>query len=280
MSHYLMRPIVLGCVLFFWLGNAASAEPLIDEETLRASQLLLEEMTWQEVDRELEKGKTTVIIPTGGTEQTGPHIVLGKHNFILRYTSIKIAQKLGDTLVAPILPIVPEGNITPPTGHMAFAGTISLRPETFAALLEDTARSLKQHGFKTICLVGEHGASQEVQKQVAEKLTAEWQNDHVRVIHVSNYYDEHNGQTVYLRKRVPKDTDPQAHGGLADTSEMLAVHARGVRSDLRGKYTKADFEKLGVDGPSDKASQEIGTKLVMLKVEGAVKQIQHERGGK
>src|SRR5271166_6089553 len=67
-----------------------------------AGQILLQNMTWQEVSDAVKAGKTTVIVPTGGTEQNGPAIPLGKHNFILRYTSMEIARELGNTLVAPI----------------------------------------------------------------------------------------------------------------------------------------------------------------------------------
>ena len=68
-------------------------------------------------------GKTTVIVPTGGTEQNGPHIVLGKHNYLVKYKAGEIAKQLGNALVAPVMAYVPEGEITPPTGHMRFAGT-------------------------------------------------------------------------------------------------------------------------------------------------------------
>jgi len=236
--------------------------------------VLLEDMTWQEVRDALKAGKTTVIIPTGGTEQNGPHIALGKHNFILEYTAMEIARRLSNALIAPIMEYVPEGDIHPPTGHMKFPGTLSLRPITFAAVLEDTARSLKEHGFKTICFVGEHGASQPVQKQVAEKLSAEWKGQGVRVLHVNAYYDpDKNGQLDWFKRAGEKEPDPEAHGGLADTAEMLAVHPQGVRDALRVDHTPADMDTLGAEGSSKDATRLMGTKLVELKVSAAVKQI-------
>lgn len=235
-------------------------------------------MTWMEIADALKQGKTTIIIPTGGVEQTGPHLVTGKHNFILQYTAKHIAEGLKDALVGPTLPVVPEGNITPPEGHMAFAGTVSLSRNTFAALLEDVARSFKQHGFKTICFIGEHGASQDVQKTVAEKLTEEWKADGVRVIHVNEYYDEHNGQSEALAKIDEKDQNPQAHGGLADTSEMLFAYPQGVRKALTGHHDKQEFATLGVDGASDHATAAIGKEMLSLKIKAAVRQIERERG--
>ena len=242
-----------------------------------ASTVLLEEMTWQEVRDAIKAGKTTVIVPTGGTEQNGPHIVLGKHNFILRRTSVEIATKLGNALVAPIMPYVPEGDFNPPTGHMRFAGTMSLTPATFASFLEDTARSLKTHGFKNICFVGEHGASQKVQAEVAEKLSNEWKNEGVIVLHVGNYYDYHNGQVEWAKKQMEKEEIVEAHGGLADTSEMLYTYPTGVRNDLRGNYKPDDMDKLGTNGASDTATVKYGEKFIELKVDAAVKQIEKER---
>ncbi len=232
----------------------------------------LEDMTWPEVKAALQSGKTTIIIPTGGTEQNGPHIALGKHNYILKYTAMAIAQRLGNALVAPIMEYVPEGNITPPAGHMRFPGTLSLRPETFAAVLEDTARSLHQHGFKLICFVGEHGSSQPVQKLVADKLNAEWKSEGVRVLHVNEYYDEHNGQVEWAKKIVP-EPDIEAHGGLADTSEMLGVHPQGVRESLIAAHTPADMATVGAGGSSVGATHQLGAELLELKVRAAVKQI-------
>ena len=61
-----------------------------------------------------------MIFQTGGTEQNGPHMVVGKHNFIFKHTAEQIARKLGNALVAPVLAYVPEGNLDPPTSHMQY----------------------------------------------------------------------------------------------------------------------------------------------------------------
>ncbi|MGD8359891.1 MAG: creatininase family protein [Gemmatimonadota bacterium] len=69
--------------------------------------IFLEEMTWMEIRDALRDGKTTAIVATGG-EQNGPYMVTGKHNVILRARTEAIARKLGNALVAPIVPFVPE----------------------------------------------------------------------------------------------------------------------------------------------------------------------------
>src|SRR5205085_7386849 len=93
------------------------------------NSVFLEELTWVEVRDAIAAGKTTVIIPTGGTEQNGPHMVLGKHNYLVKYKAGEVAKRLGNALVAPVVAYVPEGDVNPPTGHMRFAGTITTPPD-------------------------------------------------------------------------------------------------------------------------------------------------------
>ena len=72
-----------------------------------------------------------VIIPIGGTEQNGPHMAIGKHNVRVKLLAGKIAAALGNALVAPVLPYVPEGRVDPPTAHMRFPGTITVPEDAF-----------------------------------------------------------------------------------------------------------------------------------------------------
>src|SRR6476659_8917045 len=126
-----------------------SPDPDTPRPIAAADTVFIEEMTWMEVRDAMKTGKDTVIVATGGVEQNGPYLVTGKHNVVLRGTAETIARKLGKTLVAPIVPFVPEGDIDPPTLHMKYPGTISVREETFQALLTDICASLKTHGFKS-----------------------------------------------------------------------------------------------------------------------------------
>ena len=237
-------------------------------------------MTWQEVKTSIASGKTTVIIPTGGTEQNGPHIVLGKHTF---HSAI---YRDGDCAAATLamrssppslgMNVHQEGDITPPSGHMRFCRhRVRSRLQPLLLRCWKTRRAATSStASTTICFVGEHGASQPVQKAVAAKLDAEWKAQGVRVLHVSNYYDAHNGQVEWAKKTGITDPDIEAHGGLADTSEMLAAHPKGVRMDLRAAHTPADMDTEGAAGSSLTASREIGAELLELKIRAAVAQIQ------
>src|SRR6202162_2410954 len=110
---------------------ARIAWPLLAILLLAASQALaqapqpvsLAALTSNELRDQIRAGRRTVIVPIGGTEQNGPHMVLGKHNVRVKVLSEKIALALGDTVVAPVMAYVPEGGISPPTAHMRFPGT-------------------------------------------------------------------------------------------------------------------------------------------------------------
>jgi hypothetical protein len=113
----------------------------------------LEELTWMDVRDAVKGGKDTVIISTGGMEPNGPYLATGKHNYVLQANCEAIARKMENALCAPIIKLVPEGNLNPPTSHMRSPGTISIREETFRMMLEDTARSLRAStGFRNTFL--------------------------------------------------------------------------------------------------------------------------------
>jgi creatinine amidohydrolase/Fe(II)-dependent formamide hydrolase-like protein/sterol desaturase/sphingolipid hydroxylase (fatty acid hydroxylase superfamily) len=238
------------------------------------SRVYLEDMTWQEVRDAIKAGSTTAIVPTGGTEQNGPHAILGKHNYIVKYTAGKIAEKLGHALVAPVVTYVPEGGISPPDGHMRFPGTLSVAEATFEAVLEATVESLKQHGFKVIALVGDSGGNQAAQQRVTERLTLLWQDSGVRVIQANDYY-QNNGQIAYLAQQGFSTPQIGGHAGIRDTSELMFVQAAGVRSRFKQDHSGADFSLIGADGDASKASPVLGRILLDLKIDAAVKQIRN-----
>ena len=112
--------------------------------------IFLDDLTWTELRDEIAAGKTTIIVPIGGTEQSGPAMALGKHNRRVKLLSERIAVSLGNAIVAPVIAYVPEGKLSPPSGHMRFPGTISVPEAAFEQILEYAARSFKLHGFKDI----------------------------------------------------------------------------------------------------------------------------------
>jgi creatinine amidohydrolase/Fe(II)-dependent formamide hydrolase-like protein len=235
------------------------------------STLDMTDMTWVEVRSAIENGYTTVIVPSGGIEQNGPHMVLGKHDYIVRFTADRIASELGNTLVAPVVSFVPQGDYAPPTSNMRFPGTIGVPPKVFADMLEGIARSLKNSGFTTICFIADHGLSQAPQNEVATRLNREWAKDGVTVLSVSDYYAD-EPQTQYLLNHGETPTTIGDHAGIPDTSELMAVHPEGVNL-ARFSQRPFTFAASGVSGDPMKASAERGNDLLQIKIDAAVRQI-------
>ncbi|MEJ0069108.1 MAG: creatininase family protein [Pseudomonadota bacterium] len=228
--------------------------------------VFLDELTWTELRDRIAAGQTSIIVPIGGTEQSGPAIALGKHNRRAQILSERIARSLGNTLVAPLVAYVPEGRIDPPSGHMRFAGTITIPEATFEALLESAARSFKHHGFRDVLFLGDHGGYQAGEKAVAERLNRDWAASPARAHAIEAYYRA--TETAYvqaLKRRGIRDDEIGLHAGLADTALMLATDPRLVRSErLATVKPGAD----GVVGDPRRASAELGA----LGVEAIVSQ--------
>jgi creatinine amidohydrolase/Fe(II)-dependent formamide hydrolase-like protein len=168
-SKLLLATVVLTTACF------SEAQQAVDREELEASDSMwIEELTYMEVRDRIAEGYSTAIISTGGMEENGPYLATGKHNVILRSLCPAIARDLGNALCAPIVAFVPEGDLDPPSGAMLFPGSITVRDETYHALLSDIANSLRVNGFTDIVLIGDSGGNQRGMKAVAEELNKRW----------------------------------------------------------------------------------------------------------
>lgn len=268
MRHHQAALVVVGLVsVLVW---PRLQPPVVGKDARTQTTLNLSELTSPEVGHLIHEGYTTVIVPTGGTEQNGPHLVLGKHNAIIERNATEIATSLGHTLVAPVMAYVPEGDIDTREGHMAYPGTLSIRSTTFQSLLSDTAGSLKAHGFKRIIFVGDSGGNQTDQADVASYLSATWQSEGVEVIALSDYYQQ-NHQADYLAFLGFTAEAIGHHAGIRDTSELLYVDPHGVRKDqLADRSRQKDLQPSGSDGNTLLASPELGKSLSRLKVDAAL----------
>ena len=232
--------------------------------------VFLEELTWVEVEQAVAEGHTTIILPTGGTEQNGPHMVLGKHNAIVKRAAEMVAQRLGNALVAPVVAYVPEGEVRRPAGHMRFPGTITLPDDYFEKLIEYAARSFKLHGFTDIALIGDSGGNLKPLERVASRLNREWRDTAARV-HYIDRFTRGRAYRDWLRAQGETDEQIGRHAGIMDTSVAMAVDPRLVRTDKMAPST--DFYLTGVVGDPTRASVEYGLVGLELQVEGAVSQI-------
>ena len=261
------KSAVLGLVLALIAGASAAHG---------AGSVRLEDFTWTELKAAIDSGTTTIIVPIGGTEQSGPAMALGKHNGRVEILAAKIAEALGHTLVAPVVAYVPEGNIDPPTGHMAFPGTITIGDATFKALLESAAASFRHAGFTTIVLIGDHGGYQADLTAVADTLNKKWQKSPARVFADRNYYDiTEQGYVQALLAAGVKQGELGTHAGLADTSLTLALAPDLVRADELAKGSSFTAKDGVYGGDPTRSTAALGQLGVDLIVAGTVEDIQH-----
>jgi len=220
--------------------------------------VFLEELTWPELRALVQAGKTTIILPIGGTEQSGPHLALGKHNVRVRALAERIARALGNAVVGPVIAYVPEGSLSPPTGHMRFPGTITVPDEVFRRGLESAARSVRLHGFRDVVFLGDHGSTQAGEKAVAARLNREWAATPARAHAIEAYYRAATaGFRELLRERGFRPEELGEHAALPDTALTLAVDPRLVRTDPP-RDAQVPGAGTGVDGDPRRATVELG----------------------
>jgi creatinine amidohydrolase/Fe(II)-dependent formamide hydrolase-like protein len=234
----------------------------------------IEDLTWPEVRQAIESGKTSAIIYAGSTEQNGPHMAIGKHNFIARWAAGAIAIKLGDALVYPTLPFAVTGDAVKKTAHMRFPGSVTLTPESFRSVVHDVTLSAIDAGFRNVFLMGDHGDGQDILSAVAKELDTQWKPNGVRVFYVPDLYFKAKAQ-ARAYEASHGITTHDVHAGTDDTSELMALDRahRWIRSDKLAPSEGARTAVTGVDGDPTKASAELGDIFLRYKVDGAVDQI-------
>ena len=236
----------------------------------------LEALTSPELRARVAAGTTIALVPIGGTEQNGPHMVLGKHNVRVRALAEQIAERLGNALVAPVIAYVPEGSIEPPQSHMRFPGTLSIPEPAFEAMLEGAALSLCHHGLRDVVLLGDHGGYQKSLQRVAARI----RRDGCRVHAPPEYYRaSQEGYAKLLGERGYESAERGEHAGLADTSLALAIDPALVRPEWLGRRS-TPAERPGVTGDPRRASAELGRLGVTHIVEATVAAIRERTGAR
>jgi creatinine amidohydrolase len=242
--------------------------------------VFLEELTWPELRALVQAGKTTIILPSGGTEQNGPHMALGKHNVRVRALSERIARELGNAVVGPVMAYVPEGALGPPTGHMRFPGTITVPDDVFRRALESAARSVRLHGFRDVVFLGDHGSTQAGERAVAARLNREWAATPVRAHAVEEYYRAAtSGFRELLRARGYRADELGDHAALPDTALTLAIAPELVRTDPP-RDAQIPGAGTGADGDPRRASAELGrlgVDLIVARTVAAIRESTNRR---
>lgn len=248
--------------------------------------VFIEEMTWLDVREAIASGKTTAIVGTGGIEQNGPYVASGKHNFVLQATTEAIARELGDALVAPVVQWVPEGSIDPPSGHMRYHATISVREETFRALLTDIVHSLAVHGFQNVVLIGDSGGNQRGMQAVADSLNAAWGGSPARVHFIPEYYREDMYSCDFLKAELGIHQQPdecvatrnEYHDDYHYSSIIATTDPARIRAEQR--RAKGLFSINGVSLDPLEQTIENGRRLVQYRAEITARAIRRSIAGR
>ncbi len=271
--HLLVASVALVAGLAAPMPNPVSPDFNGTRPIAAADTVFIADMTWMEVRDAMKDGKDTVIIATGGIEQNGPYLVANKHGVVLEAMTESIARALGNALVAPIVDFVPEGDIKPPTVHMKYPSTVSVREETYRALLTDIVASYKTHGFRHIVLIGDSGGNQDGLKAVASAQD-ESAKKGPRVSFVPEYYN-YGDVAKFLEDHGVKQVPEGLHDDFGITAIMSTVDPASIRAKQRKKAGR--FTINGIDLSPLKNTQKWGQAIIRFRTDVSVKAIRAAR---
>jgi len=241
------------------------------ENPLEASDSIwLEELTYMEVRDRIAAGATTAVVSTGGIEENGPYLATGKHNVILEAICPEIVRDLGNALCAPIVRFVPEGDLNPSSDVMFTPGTFGVRDETYVALLDDIATSLKLHGFKDIVFIGDSGGNQRGMNAVTDLLNERWSNTGVRAHFILEFYTPGWEDTENYTQEVLGVAETKRDGHHDDmwvTAMMMVTDPESVRYEQRVDAGLASIN--GFDISDLEETVELGKKMVAYRATNA-----------
>ena len=182
------------------------------------AEVLIENLSWTDVEARLAAGHRRAVICAASSEQHGPHLPESTDYLLGRATAERIARRLGDALVAPVIrPGCSEH-------HMAFPGSLTISAAQLMDLLDAYVDGLRRAGFESFAVFSSHGGNFPV--------LAEWVRTRPKpgVTAVSDL-DAFMQTLVTVERRFGRDDGPVLHADICETAMMLHLHPDLVHMD-------------------------------------------------
>lgn len=206
----------------------------------------IRDCNWMQIESYLKQDQR-VILPIGSTEQHA-YLSLCVDAILSEEVAVAAAEPLG----VPVYPALPFG-LSP--YFMDFPGTVTLRVETYVAVIKDILDSLAQHGFTRILIVNGHGGN-----QPAASLAMQWLSDHPGVhIKFHNWWNapktwakvkeidpvasHASWMENFVQTRLPGVEQPRHQKPMVDLNRLRQLHFKEVRECLGDGNYGGDYEK-------------------------------------
>jgi creatinine amidohydrolase len=165
-----------------------------------------------------------VLLPTGATEQHGPHLATGHDAFAVTAIAHRAARAAGPEVGVVLAPTLPFGSSD---HHLPFGGTLSLATETYRRLVHDLVTSMIASGARRIFLLNGHGGNRELNQLVARDLALAQPADRPVAIAAAAYW-EIAADSLAADPELGAVRRP-GHAGQFETATMLAMTPEHVR---------------------------------------------------
>lgn len=217
---------------------------------------------------------SVVVLPTGATEQHGPHLATGHDTFMVSHIARAASESAAEACEVVLAPALPFGSSA---HHLIFGGTLSLSTDTYYQVVRDLVESILEDGARRVFLLNGHGGNHELNELVARDVSIEQSPGSGVVLAAASYWDIAQS-AVAADERFAGILLP-GHAGQFETATMLAldparVRERGVRQSdpsvmtpIAGARVEAADRWESFDGYTDfphLATGEQGTALLEI----------------